>query len=178
MNERIVDACTLINLYGSRRQLDILSVIGGMSLTSQVRRESLGLRAEDPERPGELLHEQIDLSEAIDQSLLRVCELTEAEFARMIQFARELDDGEASSLAVAQARQWKLATDDKKSRRIAQENGVAVVSSSELVYRWAQETETDGAELRTALQAIRRYARFSPPTSDPLFDWWEQHLDA
>ncbi len=176
MSERIVDACTLINLYGSRRPLDVLSVIGGMSLTPQVRRESLGLRAEDTERPGELLHVQIDLSEAVDRRLLNICELTEAEFARMVQFAQELDDGEASSLAVAQSRQWKLATDDKKARRIAQECGVSVVSSSELIRRWAEVAEADDGDLRAVLQAIQRYARFYPPATDPLFDWWQKHL--
>ncbi len=175
MSERIVDACTLINLYGSNRPLDILKSVGGMQVTPQVRRESLGIRAKDPNKPGELRHEKIDLAEAIDQGLLAVCELSSEEFELMVAFACDLDDGEASSLAVAKSRRWKLATDDKKARRIANENGVTVVSTSELLYLWAEKEGVADVKVTAALAAISRFARFSPPGDDPMSEWWNCH---
>lgn len=177
MSDKIVDACTLINLYGSGRPLDILRSIVGMHVTPQVRKESLAIRIEDAESPDELLRAPIDLTVAIEAGLLTQCELSAYEYELMVAHARELDDGEASSLAVAQARDWRLATDDKKARRIAESEGVALVSTAELIEFWARKEQLSDEEIAQALQAIARHARFCPPTSDPLSKWWHRYLE-
>lgn len=178
MSDQIVDACTLINLYGSTRPLDILRSIGGMHVTPQVRKESLGIRIDNPENADELLTDPLDLTEAIAKGLLTQCELSANEFELMVVYARELDDGEASSLAVAHARGWKLATDDKKARRIAEGEGVALISTAELIERWSQSDQVSKDEIAQTLQAIAKYARFCPPPSDPLSKWWRRCLDS
>jgi predicted nucleic acid-binding protein len=175
MSDKIVDACTIINLYGSQRPIDVLRAIGGMHVTPQVRKECLGIRAEDPENPGSLLSVQIDLSVAIEQRLLTQCDLSAYELESMVAYARELDDGEASSLAVAKVRGWKLATDDKKARRIATDEGIAIVSTAELMRHWAQTDRLPTAEIAKAVRAVTRYARFAPPANDPRADWWRQY---
>ncbi len=175
MSDKIVDACTIINLYGSQRPLDVLAAIGGVHVTPQVRKESLGIRADDPENPGCLLPSQIDLSSAIEQGLLTQCDLSAREYELMVAYARDLDDGEASSLAVAKARVWKLATDDKKARRIATEEGIAVVSTAELIRQWAETAGLSEVEINAAIRAIARFARFVPPADDPVSDWWRHY---
>lgn len=50
---------------------------------------------------------------------LEVIGMTEAEAFQFTQLQRQLDKGEASCLAVASQRQWKLATDDKDARKWA-----------------------------------------------------------
>jgi len=172
MSDRIVDACCLINLYGSKRPYDILEALGGLHLTPQVRRESLGIRTNDPDNPQQMRHEAIDLEQAIKRKLLSVCEISNSEFESMVRYARELDDGEASSLAVAQSRGWRLATDDKKARRIAAANGVQVLSTSELIQQWAIKTKASDNDIAIVLSAIQRHARFLPSAKDPLVKWW------
>jgi hypothetical protein len=174
MNDRIVDACTLINVYGSARPLEIIRSIGGLHITPQVRKESLGIRIDDPRNPGELMSSLIDLAAAMEAGLVTTCELSSGEFDLMVAYARELDDGEASSLAVAKARSWKLATDDKKARRIAADEGIALVSTAELIQHWALQAELPDPEIAEVVRAIARYARFTPPHNDPCAAWWRQ----
>lgn len=50
---------------------------------------------------------------------LEVIEMTEVEATQFTQLQRQLDKGEASCLAVASQRQWKIATDDKDARKWA-----------------------------------------------------------
>ncbi|MEZ6069462.1 MAG: hypothetical protein R3C10_04130 [Pirellulales bacterium] len=178
MSDKIVDSCTLINLYGSARPLDILGACGGMHVTPQVRKESLGIRADDPENPGELLSASIDLNAAIEKGLLTTCELSAREFELMVAYARELDDGEASSLAIAQVRGWRLASDDKKARRIAKEDGIIVISTAELVHHWSLQARLSDTEIAAALRAIARYARFTPPADDSCAEWWRGHEES
>ncbi|MEM7593233.1 MAG: hypothetical protein AAF383_17260, partial [Cyanobacteria bacterium P01_A01_bin.83] len=89
----------------------------------------------------------------------------------MVAYARELDDGEASSLAIAQVRGWRLASDDKKARRIAKEDGIVVISTAELVHHWSLQARLSDTEIAAALRAITRYARFTPPADDSCAEW-------
>ena len=63
--------------------------------------------------------EGIDLQQFIDRGILEVLAVTsETEKLRYIEIALELDDGEAESIAIAEARSLALDTDDKKARNI------------------------------------------------------------
>ena len=50
---------------------------------------------------------------------LEVIDMTEGEAIQFTQLQRQLDKGEASCLAVASQRKWKIATDDKDARKWA-----------------------------------------------------------
>lgn len=171
---RIVDACCVINLYAAGNMLKLLPALGAeWHVPVLVTAETLYVRKPDPDDAGKLGKEAIDLKPALDAGVLRACDVaSEAETALFVELAVALDDGEAMSLAIAQSRGWTLATDDRKARRIAGERGVPLLSTPELLKRWATVTAAGEAEVARVLQNIQTYARFRPNSSLPEADWW------
>jgi predicted nucleic acid-binding protein len=88
-----------------------------------------------------------------------------------------LDDGEAACLAIAKVRGWTLATDDRKGRREAGALGVPVVTTPELVKRWADATKADDEAVAKVLKAIQDFARFFPHKTMPLHPWWNDAIN-
>jgi predicted nucleic acid-binding protein len=93
-----------------------------------------------------------------------------------VEFAADLDDGEAMALAIARARAWLLATDDRKARRRAVESGVSIVTTPELMKRWADSSRVPAEEIRSALERIQARARFVPAPDFPEYEWWTARL--
>ena len=62
----------------------------------------------------------------VNWAWLPVVELTPEEATRFAELHQSLGAGEASCLAVAQARGWMVLTDDRDARRVAQTRGVAI----------------------------------------------------
>ena len=89
-----------------------------------------------------------------------------------LELAVSLDDGEAMALALAKARGWKLATDDRKAISLAEKLHVEVITTPELVKYWAERTKPTAAILREVLLHIQNRARFFPNDKSPLRDWW------
>ena len=173
MSERIIDACCLINLYASGEEESILRACGGFWIPAQVRSEALRIRRVDEDDPTRLVPQEIDLGGAIKAGYIRQCQLQgQEELDAFVRFAMQLDDGEASCLAVAESRGWSVATDDRKARRIASENGIPLTSTPELVRRWIDATSPDHAAITELLRRIERFARFCPRRADPLHGWW------
>ena len=171
---RIVDACCVINLYAAGNMLKLLPAVGiEWHIPMLVTAETLYVRKPDPDDAGKLVKEPIDLKPALDAGVLRACDVSsEEETALFVELAVALDDGEAMSLAIAQSRGWTLATDDRKARRLAGERGVPLLSTPELLKRWATATAASESEVGRALQNIQTYARFRPNSSLPEADWW------
>ena len=135
MLDSIIDACCLINLYATDRPAEILqSCSRTFYISTQVAGETLSIRQPDPLDPANAIAVPLDLSFEIASGQIQQCSLSgTVEQAAYINFATELDDGEASCLAIARSRGWTVATDDRKAIRIAQENGIAIVTTPELV---------------------------------------------
>lgn len=154
---------------------EIVPVIAPSRLVcSAVSGESLYLR---PLEPGGKL-EVVDLTPLFDAGALTATTLNgETEEDLYVNYALELDDGEAMSLAIAQARDLGLATDERKARRVLRENAphIPVISTAEIMHAWAQ--VRDQAEVVATLRLIHSRARFRPPDSDPLVVWWNQMLE-
>jgi predicted nucleic acid-binding protein len=157
-NYLIIDACVLINLIATGIIKEILNVIAQNSVICVlVKDESLFLRKED------------DINETEPSE-------TAAEQQSFVNFAAVLDDGEAMSLAIALSRNWHLATDDKKARRIFLENAPnnqLLVSTSDLIKEWAENENIDDLSIKPILQKVERKANFRPPKSDPNLQWWK-----
>ena len=97
----IQDACVLINLLASGRFEDIINGCGlAFAISQAVAREAMILHnAETNER------ERIDLQPFIAKGLLEVLAAkSEVEKLRFIELTMSLDDGEAESVAIAEAR--------------------------------------------------------------------------
>jgi predicted nucleic acid-binding protein len=173
MSERIIDACCLINLYATGTEDSIFRACGGFWLPAQVQNEALRIRRFDEDTPTRLVSQNIDLGDAIAAGLIQTCQLEgQDEVGGFVRFAMELDDGEASCLAIAMSRGWTVATDDRKARRMASENGIALTSTPELIQRWVDAASPSEATVADVLKKIELFAKFRPRRNDPLHGWW------
>lgn len=175
----ISDACCLINLYAAG---DFASVLGGIGwpvyVSAGVVAEAYYTLVPDQEDQGRLIPAPIDLGPAIDQGVLKTCEVSGGEEADLfVRLASTLDDGEAGCLAIAKVRGWSLATDDRKAIRLATELGVLTITTPELMKRWADRTRPDAGTLMQAIRNIQIYARFVPRQGSPLSEWWGEQAE-
>jgi predicted nucleic acid-binding protein len=172
MDEVIVDACCLINLLAAGEVSERLSTLGGKwYVPKAVSTEALYLHVELED--GTINRVLVDLKPLIDDGVLLTCEVnTGAELDLYVDLARRLDDGEAMALAIAKTRSWTLSTDDRKAIRIAHEMSVNVITTPEIMKRWADLALPDPSELSATLNRIELFASFSPAARDPLHGWW------
>lgn len=180
MAKNIVDACALINLFASGKAAEVITAYGGAFYVSeQVRGESLMIRRPDEKDAAKFVSAPIDLGTALSSGLLQSCRVEgDAEAAAYIEFATQVDDGEASCLAIAKCRGWAVGTDDRKAIRVATEAGIQVITTPELIERWAAETSAANNQISEVLRAIERFARFRPRSSSRLYDWWTGFSEA
>jgi predicted nucleic acid-binding protein len=169
----IIDACVLLNLIATEMIQEILSVIAQNSVICVlVKNESLYLRKEEDVNE----NESIELELLIENGVISLCDLeSNNEEQLFVNFAAVLDDGEAMSLAIALSRNWHLATDDKKARRIFIENNPnsgRPISTSDLIKEWAESENIDYLSLKPTLLKVERKASFRPPKSDLNLQWW------
>lgn len=174
MSDSIVDSCCVINLYATGNILTIIPPLRlRLHVPKKVLEESLYVRQPDSADAGKLVQQTVDLTPAILAGLLHRCDLEgEEELNLFVELALKLDDGEAECLAIAKVRGWTLATDDRKGWREASALGVQVITTPELVKRWADATKADAEAVAKVVQDIQEYARFVPHKSMPLYSWW------
>jgi predicted nucleic acid-binding protein len=121
--------------------------------------------------------QRIDLTPSITKGTVQICSpADDAEHALYVELALNLGDGEAMALAIAKHRGWKVATDDRKARTKADAVGVSVVTTPELVQRWASNSGLSKAQVADALRRIETLARFAPADSSAAAHWWRQGL--
>ena len=170
----VLDTCVIINLLATNRVSEIVRTLAPRCLIcSAVSGESLYLRSMQADQGPEV----VDLKQLFDEGAFEKCEIQgDQEEAFYVGYALELDDGEAMSLAIAQSRNFSLATDERKARRVLRENaaGLTVISTTEIVHAWGKDQLEQ--DLITAIHLIRERARFQPPDSDPLARWWNMLL--
>jgi predicted nucleic acid-binding protein len=171
----IQDACVLINLLASGRFEDIANGCGfRFAIASVVAHEALFLHnAHSGERV------RIDLQQIIDREILEMLAAeSEAEKLRYIEIALDLDDGEAESVAIAEARGFALATDDKKARNIIQRRGLKIElwSTCELLRYWQGKSSISDDDLGSVLANISARAKYRPKFGHPDFEWWAKIL--
>jgi hypothetical protein len=166
----LLDACVALNLIASQVSLAELGDAAGVRfvMTAVAAAETLYLA---PEEPGGAV-EMISLETLVAADMLHIAELMVEELASFVQFARIVDDGEASTLAAAIHRNLPVATDDRRGQRLAQELNVPVKTTAALMRAWATVGSAEPPAVTEALQAIRRRAHFFPARDDPDHAWW------
>lgn len=175
MPEAVIDACCMIDLLASGNMETILRVTGfDWYLPAAVQGEVQYARQHDPAQPGQFLKVAVDLSPLIASGVLQACApANQAEQDRFVHYAAQFrSDGEAMCIALAEERNWSMATDDRKAIRVAQQAGLTVVGSPELIKRWADATKPDQATLCRVLQDIQVLAQFRPNPSMAEYQWW------
>lgn len=172
----VVDACCLINLAAADGLANWLPSLGiQWMLPEAVFAETIYLRAWDEN--GEPLRVPVELQPHLDSRLFALVRPENStEVSDYVAYAARLDDGEAMAIAIAGARGWVLATDDRQAISLAREAGIEVVTTAELVKRWADAARVTAQQLSETLSAIRAKARFVPGPRHPLYEWWMRHL--
>lgn len=194
MTDVAVDACCLINLLAAdcvlpKPTLGIIKPKGlleshelpslglALHLPALAASESLYILQPDHDDQAKLVKRPIDLAPYFSEDLLHQCDVEgEDETAYFVNFASRLDDGEAACLALAKNRKWLLATDDRLATNLAGQHGVTVLTTAELLKRWATITKASKQEIAAALQNIQRFAKFVPRTNSPEAVWWLSQL--
>jgi predicted nucleic acid-binding protein len=173
MDDVIVDACCLINLCAAGDRHDLLKAAGGRwYLPSVVRAEAMFLRVEQPD--GTVIQEPVDLLPFMESGVLTECHPEPGlELDLHVVLASRIDDGEAMALAIAKTRGWIVSTDDRKARRLANDLGVSVWTTPQIMKRWAEVTKSPQDVVRSRLLRIEQRARFFPASADPLCKWWQ-----
>jgi predicted nucleic acid-binding protein len=171
----VLDTCCLVNLAAIDGTLDCLASFKFIwHVPTAVHAEGIFIRAAADSRDVQ----RIDLAPSITKGAVQICSpADDAEHVLYVEFALTLGDGEAMALAIAKNRGWKVATDDRKARNKADAVGLSVVTTPELVQRWASDTARSRAEAAIALRRIETLARFSPAENSPAAKWWRQLLE-
>jgi predicted nucleic acid-binding protein len=116
----------------------------------------------------------IDLLPEITGGLLTRCDCeSDEETDLYVELAARIgDDGESMGLAIAKCRGWSVLTDDKKARRIATELGVTVLSTTEVLKQWSENSKPTDSQLSAVLEAIERFANYTPGRGAAYYEWW------
>jgi hypothetical protein len=161
----VLDACCIINLYESGYCEAILKATGPcVTVVSVVLEQELGTR---------------DLQPLIERGILQIVEPeSDAEFISFVNFAVQLDDGEALTGAVARHRRWAIATDERKARKVftREIRDILLVSTPELLKHWVDTSRPRASSIRDALTNIRTRARYEPGKDHALYRWWQSYF--
>jgi hypothetical protein len=179
MPSATIDACCLIDLLASGHAETILRTCGyAWHLPVAVQGEVQFVRQPDPDSPGKIIKVVADLGPLLGAGVLALCQTeNQQESDLFTQYATQFrSDGEAMCLALAEARSWLIATDDRKAIRIARQAGLSVVSCPELVKTWADVDHPDRGVLTKALEDIELLAHFRPSVTMPEYQWWMDQL--
>ncbi len=193
MNNVVIDACCLINLLAAEDVLSKPSVqktklkvtsSGNVSSTGAVLHvaqiiaaESMYLLQPELDDPSKLFKSPINLNPYFKTGVLNRCDVEGVEETSLfIAYATKLDDGEAACLAIAKNRGWSLATDDRPATSIANQAGVTVLTTAQLLKQWARNTKATKLQITEALLKIQRFAKFVPRPNSPEATWWISHL--
>ena len=171
----ILDACVLINLLATGRAEDILSESGyQFGICPVVKNESIYLRARDLNAPPE----EVKLDAHLKSNRLTVFELSNDEEKELyVDYATQLDDGEAMSMALAYSRGINMASDDRKARRLFTEeigDPKRLLSTPQILKEWSEKAGMNAANMKRVLMDVSRRGRFFPNPDDAHFEWWSK----
>jgi predicted nucleic acid-binding protein len=177
MSSLALDACCLLNLVAAGKILHENSTKLGflMFVPKVVARESMYILQPDEDQTDQLVRKEVDMNNYVDRKLLSYCDVEGSYEAELyVQFAVQIDDGEAACLAIAKSRSWIMASDDRVARRIATEHSVKVLGTPEIVRTWAESKSVSDSEIALAIGNIQRFAKYVPRANAPDAAWWYQ----
>lgn len=173
-----VDACTWINLIATGQIREIVRAVPFQFAASHyvAVNEVLTVHAEQGSSGETQRFDLLDLQRSGDIKVFEV--ETRVEVVEFVRFAAELDDGEATTCALAVSREGGVATDDRKALRVLARLApeVPVHQTPELLQRWASFVGASENEIRRVLTAVRDRGRFYPRGDAPGFAWWRSFL--
>ena len=170
----LLDACVTINLVAAGPIHQIARSIGCSCLITRQAANEVGHLREITD--GETMVTPVDLTDHVQTGAFEIIDLSRDEIPIFVELASLVDDGEASTIAVAIRRGIPLATDDRKARRLCAERGLALPTGTvTLIRRYCEAQALDHADVSHLLQRITSRASFQAPRGDPDLKWWNDH---
>ena len=160
----VLDTSVALNLLATGVGLAVLDILEvDCFVCSAVVDETIYIRSDDPRQPREV----VSIDAWLPLGAVKIVSLdSPVEEELYVQLAADLDDGEAMSLAICRSRGYALATDDRKARRIAGQLAlpkVEIITTSQVMHRWAIGTAASPREVKRALSAIELTGSVHPP---------------
>lgn len=175
----VIDACCMLNLLATRREIEIASALSLQLLdTTQTCKEPLTLWT-PPDADGQRSKEATST-----EGLRRAGHLvtrpfdTEALIDAYVDAAARIKDTDASCIALAGVLKLPLLTDDRKERRVARDlfPAIDLVSTLDILADAGGVLAWSDAELRRVASDLRWRGNFAPPRQDPRSAWYERLL--
>ena len=179
MQRWYLDACSLINLYATRKLEELANDLGirFVVMSKVYPGEAHYIFSRVGSERGEL--EAIDLSRAINNGSIKIDgELSTEELEVYVAYAALLDDGEAMTIAAAELRNCGIVTDDLRAWKVLQEHAPDVprMTTLNLIKSWSERKSVDGVVIRDMFNDIRIRARFMPSPKEPDYVWLQTLL--
>jgi hypothetical protein len=178
MDDHIIDCCSLLNLYtGWGGLTELRDLRRTWHICEAVLNEMEYTREYGPDGAPVLI--PLDMSALCQLGpLLPARPETEREIEDYVNFASEVDDGEAQALAIAKHRGFVLLTDDRRAIKFAQRLDVAVrtTSTANILQAWAQLNPRNETRLYKVIPRIAALARFNPRPDSPEYAWWKRYF--
>ena len=173
----VLDACCLINLHVSGRLGELIRALPVRVAVSEIvwEQEVPTLRRALDEGLGGQ-GGAYDTQRGVAEGLIDVLQFQSDEADAFVEYAAELrDDGESATCAIAFARRWAIATDDRAAIRLIERRApeTQVVTTPELVKHWVESTDPSPEAVRRVIERIQEIGRYQPPRSHPLWAWWD-----
>ena len=179
MGHYVLDACALANLHCGWGGLAELRKFGeSWGIGDIALGEAMFVRAFDAR--GGICKVTLNSAAVAAEGNLQVMSLGGTdEQASLIEFAMELDDGEAQALALAMHRKRVLVTDDRPAIRVASGPHVAVqtMGTPELLMAWANSNPKRQARLPEVVRRVAVLGPFQLKKTSPHYGWWQAQLD-
>jgi predicted nucleic acid-binding protein len=170
----LLDACVTINLVAAAPIHQIARCVGHSCLITRQAANEVGHLRDTID--GEIRVTPVDLTEHVQTGAFEIIDLAPDEIPLFVGLAGLVDDGEASTIAVAIKRGIPLATDDRKARRLCAERGLDLPTGTvTLIRRYCEAQALDPAHVSDLLRRISSRASFQAPRGDPDLKWWNDH---
>lgn len=174
----LLDACAVINFFATTNMDQILaSIPGPVAVVDIVAAEPLFVRRGDSGDDADE-REPVDLAPLVSGGLLTVIDSDdEAELLTYLDFALEVDSGEAMTAALALHRNATVVTDDRKALRLLMNHGIPAQSTLAILKACCEQIAAPEQIARTMLWNLRVRARYVPGRNHEHRTWWEAMLD-
>lgn len=177
MDYVLLDACVAINVVASGVRLDEVANASSVrfAMTSIAAEEALWLAPPFPGGDREI----IDVGGLVGSGVLELLDLVNDELNQFVSFAQEIDDGEASTFAVATNRGLRVATDDRRAQRLAVAivPAISIIGTTQLLRTWVDANDVAPDRVGEVVHLVERRASYFPRRDDPHFAWWAAHRE-
>jgi hypothetical protein len=171
----VIDACCMLNLLATRRELEIVEALDLRLLDTPMTRGEPMFLWSPPNEDGDRTRHPIG-TEALRKTgrlLTRPLD-TDALVDAFVLAAARIRDTDASCIALAGVLRMPLLSDDRKERRIATEifPAIELVSTLDILHDASHSLAWTDEQLSRVADALRWGGNFAPPRHDPRAAWY------